>query len=156
MVLKPEGGFGMEREEAVAEVVGLAVVGCRNLLDDRNSRALGESADGLGKIHMLVIHDEPENAAARAAAEAVEGLAGGIDVERGAFLAMERAEGDEACAGALEREIGADDINDVVGVRDALDGFLGNEPHRVQNTLRAGGARGRFRPRCDVWFFFFC
>ena len=57
---------------------------------------------------------------------------------------MERAEGAEACSGALEREVGPNHIDDVVGVRDALDAFLRDESHAAENTLRVNWARGRF------------
>ena len=40
---------------------------------------------------------------------------------------MKRAEADEVCAGALEREERADDVNDVACVANLLDRGLGND-----------------------------
>ena len=46
----------------------------------------------------------------------MEELFGGVDVEGGGFFVMKWAVADEGGAGALEREIGADDVHNVCGV----------------------------------------
>ena len=93
---------------------------------------------------MFVVHDETENRPACAAAEAVIGLALRVDVKGGRFFAMKRAQRPPARPGALKRKIGADDLDDIIGFGDALDGFLRDAGHNAQNTLRANLARGRF------------
>ncbi len=65
-------------------------------------RAFGEAADGVGEIDALVFFDKGEDVAAFVAAEAVENLLVGVDVEAGGFLLMEGAEGDEVGAGAFQ------------------------------------------------------
>jgi hypothetical protein len=45
-------------------------------------------------------------------------------MERWGLLLMEWAEGAEAGSGALQRKVGANHIDDVIGVRHALDAFL--------------------------------
>ena len=114
------------------------------LFDNGNSRALGKPAHRRGKIQVFIIHDETENRPAGAAAEAMIGLALRVDMEGWRFFAMERAQGPPARSGALERKIGADDLDDIIGFGDTLDGFLRDARHKAQNTLRANLARGRF------------
>jgi hypothetical protein len=72
---------------------------------------------------MLVIHDEPENAPAHAAAETVKGLSVGVDVEGRRLLLVERAERSKARSGALKRKISPDHFNDIVGGGDLLNGL---------------------------------
>ena len=78
---------------------------------------------------MLVIHDEPKNAPARATAEAVKGLPARADRERGRFLLMKWAERLEICAGAFERKIRADHVDDVIRGSDLLDRFRRDRSH---------------------------
>src|SRR5205814_9252361 len=69
---------------------------------------------------------EPDNAPADHAAEAVKGLAVGVDVIRRRFFVMEWTERLESCAGAFQRKIRADRLDDVVGGGDLLYGFYWN------------------------------
>lgn len=80
-----------------------------------NLGALGEAADGVHEADVFVFFDEGEDIAALVAAEAMENLFVRIDVEAGRFLLMERAERGEVGAGALQIQITADDIDDVIG-----------------------------------------
>ena len=73
---------------------------------------------------MFIFHNEAENASPRAASEAVVVLPGGVHVEGWGLLPMEGTKGAEARSRALEREIRTDQINDVIGIADALDCFL--------------------------------
>ena len=114
----------MEGEQALAQAVLPFVLGSRSLLDEGNIGALGEATDSGGKIHMLIIHHEPQHAATCSAAEAVVGLTRGVHMERWGLLLMKRAERAKAGSGALEREVGSNHIDDVIGVRHALDAFL--------------------------------
>lgn len=70
---------------------------------------------------MLVFHDETENASPNAAAEAVKGLTLRADVKRRRFFLMKWTERFEIRAGALQREIRADDFDNVIGGCDLLD-----------------------------------
>ena len=87
----------------------------RTVIDDADARALCEAPRGGGKVEALVLRDEVEDAATLAAAEAVETLARGIDSEGRGFLLVEGAQGLEGGPRALEREVAADDIDDVIG-----------------------------------------
>jgi hypothetical protein len=112
--------------------------------DDRNSGALGKPSNRRRKVHVLIIHDESENGATRAATETMIGLTLWIDMKGRCFLAMEWAKRPPACPSALERKVGANHFNNVIGFGDALDGFLGDAGHNSQITLRPNLARGRF------------
>src|SRR5439155_25523426 len=78
-----------------------------------NARALRQPTDCLGKIEALVFFHEGEDVASFVAAEAFEDLQVRVDVETRTFLSMERTEGGEVSAGAFERQIRSDDINNV-------------------------------------------
>ena len=122
--MEPLRRLGVEGEQALAEAVFFFVLGSRSLLDEGDIGTLGKATDGGGEIHMLVIHHEPQHAATCATAEAVVGLTRWVHMERWGLLLMKRAEGAEAGSGALEREVGSNHIDDVIGVRHALDAFL--------------------------------
>ena len=143
--MKPGGGLGVQCKQAFAQRVTAIVLGASGLFDDGDSGALGEPANRRGKIQVFVFHDETKNRAPGAAAEAMIGLTLRIDMKGGRFFPMERAQRPPARSGALERKIGADDLDDIIGFGDTLDGFLGDAGHKSQNTLRANLARGRFR-----------
>ena len=72
---------------------------------------------------MLVIHHEPEEAPACAAAKAMERLPARAHDERRRFLLMKWAERLEIRSRAFERKIGADYFDDVVCGGDLLDCF---------------------------------
>ena len=72
---------------------------------------------------MFVFHHEPENASADSTAKAMKRLTLRIDMKRGRFFLMKRAEGLEICAGPFQRKIGANHLDDVVGGRHLLYGF---------------------------------
>lgn len=58
------------------------------------------------------------------AAETVEYLSMRIDVKTGRLFFMKWAKCDEIGARSLERKIGADDIDDVIGVADTFAGVV--------------------------------
>src|ERR1700722_18027345 len=81
----------------------------------RDFGALSQPPHSIRKFDVLVFLDECENIAAFVAAEAMENLLLRIDVEtRGLFL-VKRAQRSEVRPGALQRDIGANDIHDVAG-----------------------------------------
>ena len=70
---------------------------------------------------MLVFHYETKNAPANAAAEAVERLPLGTDMERRRLFLMKWAKRLEIRAGAFERKIRTNHLDDVVGRSDLFD-----------------------------------
>ena len=104
---------------------------------------------------MLVFHDEAEDASPGTASEAVVVLPGGVHMEGRRFLAMEWAKCAEARSRSLERKIRADQINDVIGIADALDCFLGDESHGLKIPCGGFGREGDFR-RYEAPSFDFC
>jgi hypothetical protein len=70
---------------------------------------------------MFILHDEPENASANATAKTVKRLALGTDMKGRRFFLMKWTERFEIRARALQREVSADDFNDIVGRRNLLD-----------------------------------
>ena len=90
---------------------------------------------------MFVIHHEPENAPAHAAAETMKRLPLRTDVERGRFLLVKRAERFEVRARAFEREIRPDHVDDIVRGGDLLDGLRWN----------CHGPNGKLNRRSASW-----
>ena len=88
----------------------------------RQVRPFGQPPHGFGEGDVFVFLDEREHVAALVTAEAMKDLSMRIDVEARRFLFVKRAEGDEVCAGAFEREIRANDIDDVAGGADLFEG----------------------------------
>ena len=70
---------------------------------------------------MLVIHHEPENAAAHSAPKTMKGLALWTNCKRRRFLLMKWTERLETCARPLQRKISSDHFHDIVRGRDLLD-----------------------------------
>ena len=130
----------MEGEEPLTEFV--AFFGARSVrfLENRDAGALGKASHGAGEVEVFVVHDEAKDRATGPAAKAMEGLALGIDGEGGGLLAMKRAERLEAGSGPFEREVGTDNLNDVVGLGDPLDSFFSDKWHRIK--LPCGSLRG--------------
>ena len=78
---------------------------------------VGELLDRLHEPQLLDLHDEVDDAAALAAAEAVARVVGGADVERRGLLVVERAEAlHRAGAGGAEGDVVADHLLDPVPV----------------------------------------
>ena len=94
---------------------------------------------------MFVFHDEAEDASPCTASEAVVVLPGGVHMEGWGLLAMEGAQRTETRSRALERKIRTDQINDVIGIADALNCFLGDETHRLKIPCGEFGCEGDFR-----------
>ena len=127
--VEPVGGGFVQHEESLAQFAALVVTGCGFVLENGDTGFLREAADRGGEVDAFVFHDELEDAAPGAAAEAVVGLLLRADVEGWGFLAVEGAEGAPTRAGAFEREVAADDFDNVAGGGDALDTFLGDAGH---------------------------
>lgn len=128
-VVEPFGGVFMEGEELGASPASFIGEGVEFGLGDDDAGAIGEASDGGGVIDVFVFHDEAGGGATGLAAEAVEGLAGGVDVEGGGFFVVEGAEGSVVGADAFEREVGADELDDIGGGEHFLDGFFGDTGH---------------------------
>src|SRR3954471_4649406 len=97
---------------------------CRaTFFDYGDSRARGQLAHSCWKIEMFVFHNEPENAAAGAAAETMKCLPTRAHHKRRRFLLVKRAEGPEIRSRALQRKIRPDDVDDIVPGGDLFDCF---------------------------------
>jgi hypothetical protein len=70
--MEPSGGLDMDRQEALALIVFLAVLRRGFDFNNWNAGALGKTSNGSGKIHVFVVHDKSQHSASRAASEAVE------------------------------------------------------------------------------------
>jgi membrane-bound serine protease (ClpP class) len=91
---------------------------------------------------VFIIHNEAENGSSCAAAKAVISLTLRIYMERRSFLTMEWAQRPPIGPRTFQGKIKANHLDDVIGVGNALDGFLGDAGHDIQNTLRADFSRG--------------
>ncbi len=81
-------------------------------LVDLDAGALGEDPEGLWEPHGVALHDEAEDVATKAAAEAVPALPRGSDDERRCLLAVERTEALVGRARLLQADRLADDVDD--------------------------------------------
>ena len=88
-----------------------------------------------------MLDQERERVAALAAAEAVEDPAVGIDLERRRLLVVEGTEALEAAAGLLERDVPADELDEVGAIADRLERLFGDPAH-ARRALPSG-SRGR-------------
>jgi hypothetical protein len=100
--------------------------GSKRFFGKRNAPPGCEPFGCLGEVYAFVEFHKPENGAARAAPEALEGLPGGIDGKRRRFFAVKRAKRLENSARPLQREIAADDVDDIIGRGNLLDELFGD------------------------------
>src|SRR5581483_7593599 len=106
--------------------------------------ALREDAHGVDEPDVLVLLQEAERVAARAAAEALEEAAVGVDVKRRRLLAVERAQPDEIVAALAQRDVRPDHLADVGAGQDlALDAVVDTHGTHVR---RAGCPPRRASP----------
>ncbi len=105
---------------------------------ERNSRSTRQKFKSISKIHMLVLHHKAENIAIFATGPTTVALAARVDVERWFFVVVKRAQTLESGPDGTQRNIAADDIDDVVRFLDLL---LQGISVVVHGTL----ARGRNR-----------
>ena len=98
---------------------------------------VGEVLHGLGERQPVVLHQERDDVATLAAAEAVVSTAG-ADVERGALLVVERTQPlERAAAGGLEGDVLADDLDDVRPLAHQRDVLLADQPCHARSLCRA-------------------
>ena len=127
------GDLLVDLEKSFLEMPRLLAVGAFLVLQ-WNSRAVSQSAHCFREINAFVRLDESEDVAAFVAAEAMEDLEVGIDVEAWGFFFVKRAKGDEVGAGAFEGQVGPDDIHDVTGGTDL---FEGGRRKQARHEIRA-------------------
>jgi hypothetical protein len=94
---------------------------------------LGHCPHGLGEGQRLRLHDEAEDVAVLAAAEAVIEAALFAHRERRRLLGVERTQTGDAAAAALECHDIADDVRDARALADLSNGVFSDEPpgHRI-------------------------
>ena len=106
------------------------------VLRDVDVGAVGQIAHGLGKVEVLGLHDEREDVAPFPAAEAVPQLGGGVDLERGGLLLMQRAAAPEVAALLLDGGALADDRHEIARVANFLDILVADAGHAPPLSLR--------------------
>src|SRR5713226_811590 len=84
----------------------------------------GQLLDRLGKTHALVLHQETDGAAMRAATKTMIKLFAGTDRERRGFLFMERTTGLVVLAHFTQRHARIDDLDDVHAQQQLVDEFF--------------------------------
>ena len=138
----------MDGEESVALLGG--VVG---LDGERHASAFGQQAHGVHEPEAVLLHQELEHIAMLAAAETMVALAGGVDVEGGGLLLVERTAGLEGTAHAPERDPGVneadnvgsganllqDTVCDALGHMDAMSSLLGPRLVRLRGVADGAG-----------------
>src|SRR4030095_13995132 len=105
---------------------------------ERNPRASGQLLERLRKAQVIVLHEKTKRVARRAASEAVVDAAIGIHRKRRGLLLMERAKPDESTAAFLQRDISADDLDDVAAVANFLNHCLRNDAHDSPSSVQNG------------------
>ena len=98
--------------ERLAQALALGVLAAR-LRRQLDACPAGQLPQRGREIDPVALHDEGEDVAAAAAAEAVPRFAGGRDDEAGRLLAMERAEALEGRAGFPQLDGLADEVDEV-------------------------------------------
>ncbi len=93
---------------------------------DLHAGGFRQFLDSLGEVQVVVVHDEAEGIAARAAAETVVELLVGADAERRGFFFVKRAAGGVVLASLLHLHARADNIDDVGAVQKVVNKALGN------------------------------
>ena len=112
---------------------------------------VGQPLDGLGEAEPVDLHQEGDDVAALAAAEAVEEPAAGVDVERRGLLVVERAQAlQRAAAGGAERDVVGDDLVDPGLLAHLRDVFLADPSGHAAESTAAGLTRSGRIPR-DLW-----
>jgi len=130
--MKPFRGLRVQLQQRAPRFMLPIIIPARPaFLDHWDARTRRQFLHRGGKIEMLVIHHEPENAAAGTAAETMKRLALLADVERGRFLLMEWAERLVTRTRALERKIRPDHLDDVVSGGDLFNVSVGIVPMSV-------------------------
>jgi hypothetical protein len=81
-----------------------------------NSQLLGQAADGLGETDAIFAHKELEDTSTGAAAKTFEDALGGTDTEGRGFFFVERTQSEEVSSGPFERNVLADNLDDIGGV----------------------------------------
>ena len=119
------GGLGVDLQQALGAGRTAVVLAHR----DGYAALVGQVADGVDERHAVVLHEELEDVAVLAAAEAVVALALDVDVEGRRLLVVEGAACHEAAARALERKTVADHGHDVGPAADVLDDGFGDDGH---------------------------
>ena len=99
-----------------------------------NPPALRQSLDRFNKFQILVFLKKLEDISACMAPEAVIDLPLRIDVEARAFLLVKRAQGHVITAGAFEREVASNHLDDITCRPDLLNSGLGDAPGHGANA----------------------
>src|SRR5204862_2166870 len=107
----------------------LLVIFCLVNRRDRDAVLFGDDAHGFGELAAFDAHDEIEDAAAGAAAEAFVKPLGLRDAERRRLFGVERTASHMVCAALLERHVIGDDANDV-----GLIFYVVSKPARQSHT----------------------
>jgi hypothetical protein len=102
-----------------------------------------EEPHGFGEREILESRDEGNHVAARAATEAFEEAAIGVDVKRRRLLAMKRAQAHEVVAAFGQLYVRSDEGTDIGAREDLAAGGLIDERHRL---LRHGSVRQGKKP----------
>ena len=110
---------------------------------------LGQLIDRIEELEAVVVHQEADRGAVRAAAEAVIELLGGRDRERGRALVMERAARGVFLALSLQRHAAAHHLDDVGAGQQVVDESVGDTGHGQQGRARCRTTRrNRGRSPC--------
>jgi len=118
-------------EQPLAPAAALGVARVLGLALELDPRARGQRLQGAREVEPLRLHDELEDVAARAAAEAVVDLFRRVDPERRRPLVVERAQPLEPRhARPPELRARADELREVHGVADSLARIVGVPRHQ--------------------------
>src|SRR5439155_4183289 len=118
-----------QREEPLA-VAALSVLTRRGVvIVERDAEAVGEPLDRAREVEVLGLLDERDEVAALAAAEAVVELVDRVDREARRPLLVERAAADEAPARLAQLRPRRDELDEVGGRLDRLDGGVLDPRH---------------------------
>ena len=107
------------------------------LLFNGNAIFLCQMFQCLDIRHLFHLHDEMDRVATLATTEALTHASGRGNRKRWGFIVVERTQSLVACASSAKRDVIGDDVNDVGGINDSVDGGLWYQVLiRLRNSFR--------------------
>ena len=121
----------VELHEAIANLGGALRIGVEFFFD-LDVGGIRETLHGIHELETIVLHEEANHGAARAAAEAVVGAALGVHIEGGRLLRMEWTETFPSTAHFPEPHMTPDQVHDIRGGDDLLKRFFRYAGHEMK------------------------
>jgi len=114
---------------------------------------LGHFPNGGREVQVLIVHYKPKDAASGSTAKTMIRLPGGIHVKRRGFFPVKGTEGAQGRAGALERKIRPDDLDNIICLGHTSDCLFGYQSHALKLPCGPGKREGDSKKTMRILFF---